>query len=667
MAGIYSLVVTNASGCSSAAATTTVVVNAIPVATANNNGPVCVGSTLSLTGPAGMTTYSWTGPLGYTSTLQNPAVSASATLGMAGVYSLVVTNASGCSSASATTTVVVNAIPVPVITGPATVCVTSTGNVYSTAAGMTNYTWVVSAGGTITSGGGTGNNTVTVTWTTASAQTVSVNYTNSNSCTAATATVYNVTVNDLPTVAPITGGALTVSVGASTPAFTNATGGGTWTIVPGTGTASITADGVVTGLSAGTVTVTYTVFNTCGSASATQLLTVNVVFGVSFIPGWNWFSVNSQISDMSLGNVLSSVNTNGDYIKNQTSSSTYYSGYGWFGSLTVIDPIKFYKIKVQNSCNINFSGTPSNVSSTSIGLVTGWNWVGYLPQGVLSVNDALSSLSLVNLDYIKNQTKSATYYTGYGWFGSLANLSPSEGYMIKLTDPGTLKYPDTSAKNNTDISEEKTEFLFNPADYEFNGSITATVFKNGVLAGSENDLLFAYVNDEIRGVTASHYFDPRGVYLFPIMVHSNLGEGEIIEFKYYDAGNDQFYPCKETITFTKDMIVSDAFRSFAFNVNTGMEKSMPDITEEVKFKAYPNPFKHFLNVEYNISEPIHVRLTIYDLYGRIIEKLVDEEQKPDHYSIQWDSSLRSGGMYIIKLQTGAKQTIQKIMLTRKNY
>jgi hypothetical protein len=60
---------------------------------------------------------------------------------------------------------------------------------------MTNYTWVVSAGGTITAGGGTANNTVTVTWNSATTQTVSVNYTNSNGCTASAPTVYNVTVN----------------------------------------------------------------------------------------------------------------------------------------------------------------------------------------------------------------------------------------------------------------------------------------------------------------------------------------------------------------------------------------------------------------------------------------------------------------------------------------
>jgi len=48
------------------------------------------------------------------------------------------------------------------------------GNIYTTQAGMTNYLWTVSAGGTITAGGSTIDNTVTVTWTTTGAQTVSV-------------------------------------------------------------------------------------------------------------------------------------------------------------------------------------------------------------------------------------------------------------------------------------------------------------------------------------------------------------------------------------------------------------------------------------------------------------------------------------------------------------
>src|SRR6185436_12173183 len=114
-AGTYSVTITVA-GCTSAAGTTNVVVNAIPATpTASNGGPYCEGGTISLSTPtlAGAT-YAWTGPNGFTSALQNPTRTAA--LANAGTYSVTVT-VNGCMSAAGTTNVVVNATPAtPVIT-----------------------------------------------------------------------------------------------------------------------------------------------------------------------------------------------------------------------------------------------------------------------------------------------------------------------------------------------------------------------------------------------------------------------------------------------------------------------------------------------------------------------------------------------------------------------
>jgi gliding motility-associated-like protein len=117
--GSYTVRVTNASGCQSAApAAIAVTVNALPVVTASNNGPAFSLKALDLIGgPEGMTTYSWTGPSGFTSNSQSPSVSASALAAMAGVYTLTVTNASGCSN-TATTTVEVNELPIPSVITP---------------------------------------------------------------------------------------------------------------------------------------------------------------------------------------------------------------------------------------------------------------------------------------------------------------------------------------------------------------------------------------------------------------------------------------------------------------------------------------------------------------------------------------------------------------------
>jgi gliding motility-associated-like protein len=113
--GSYTVQATNAYGCLSIPSLATVVsVTALPLISASNNGPVCTGNALNLTGgPAGMTIYYWTGPDDFTSLIQNPSVSDSATLDMAGLYTLTVADVNGCTNI-ATQSIIVNETPVAV-------------------------------------------------------------------------------------------------------------------------------------------------------------------------------------------------------------------------------------------------------------------------------------------------------------------------------------------------------------------------------------------------------------------------------------------------------------------------------------------------------------------------------------------------------------------------
>ncbi|MCX6306465.1 MAG: cohesin domain-containing protein [Bacteroidetes bacterium] len=81
----------------------------------------------------------------------------------------------------------------PTLTGPATVCLNVTGNVYTTEAAQTSYAWVVT-GGTITAGGNSTSNTATVTWTAVGSKSISVTY------SGATTTLLPVTVNPLTSI-----------------------------------------------------------------------------------------------------------------------------------------------------------------------------------------------------------------------------------------------------------------------------------------------------------------------------------------------------------------------------------------------------------------------------------------------------------------------------------
>jgi hypothetical protein len=234
--------------------------------------------------------------------------------------------------------------------------------------------------------------------------------------------------------------------------------------------------------------------------------------------------------------------------------------------------------------------------------------------------------------------------------------------MIKLANPGTLRYPITSGKKNAQIFSETNIQLFNTSGFEYNGSITAKVIIDGVQSGSENDLLLAYVDNQIRGVVGGLYFNSKDVWLYPLMIHSNFAEGDIVEFRYFDAANQRYYSCNESIVFKQDMIVANALKPFELNIKT--INRIENNNDDTGLKIYPNPFEHFLNIEYDISCQTNVRLTIFNSIGEPVRQLVNQVQEPDHYTIQWDSHLQSSGIYIIKLEVGAKQTIQKVTLIR---
>jgi len=138
--GTYS-VTASANGCTGPAASIGVALKPTPVASAANSGPVCAGSsfTLTATAPAGAS-FSWSGPGGFSSTLAQPVVTASNTA-QSGTYSVVVT-VDGCSSVAATTDVLVYPIPdAPVLSNNGPACAGAPLQLSATAIPGAGYQW----------------------------------------------------------------------------------------------------------------------------------------------------------------------------------------------------------------------------------------------------------------------------------------------------------------------------------------------------------------------------------------------------------------------------------------------------------------------------------------------------------------------------------------------
>ncbi len=63
---------------------------------------------------------------------------------------------------------------------------------------------------------------------------------------------------------------------------------------------------------------------------------------------------------------------------------------------------------------------------------------------------------------------------------------------------------------------------------------------------------------------------------------------------------------------------------------------------------HPNPFNPVTKINYELKSEGYVRIVIYDLLGREMEKLIDKKQTQGTYSIQFDASSFSAGIYYCK-------------------
>ncbi|MCD6012085.1 MAG: surface protein [Flavipsychrobacter sp.] len=216
------------------------------------------------------------------------------TPGYVGTDSFIVNVSDGHNSAADTIVVTVNPLPVvSAITGTPEVCESATTVLASSPGGGT---WTASNANATVVGG-------TVTGVTAG--TVDISYTVTNSCGPRTV-VQNVTVNPLPNAGTITGAASVCEAGVTT--LADAAGGGTWSASNG----NVTVDGLgnVTGVTMGTTTISYTVTNSCGTASATHAMTIDAL--PAAISGANNVCVSASIvlTDASAGGVWSASNSN---------------------------------------------------------------------------------------------------------------------------------------------------------------------------------------------------------------------------------------------------------------------------------------------------------------------------------------------------------------------
>ncbi|MDP2038612.1 MAG: ice-binding family protein [Ignavibacteria bacterium] len=79
---------------------------------------------------------------------------------------------------------------------------------------------------------------------------------------------------------------------------------------------------------------------------------------------------------------------------------------------------------------------------------------------------------------------------------------------------------------------------------------------------------------------------------------------------------------------------------------------------------YPNPFNPSTNIEFSIPSFGLVTLKTYDMLGREISELMNEEKQPGNYQVKFDGRNLSSGVYYYKLQFSNSVIHKKMLLIK---
>ena len=79
---------------------------------------------------------------------------------------------------------------------------------------------------------------------------------------------------------------------------------------------------------------------------------------------------------------------------------------------------------------------------------------------------------------------------------------------------------------------------------------------------------------------------------------------------------------------------------------------------------YPNPFNAGTKIRYQLPAQVHVTIKVYDLLGREVAVLVDENQAPGVYEAAWRPNELASGLYFYRIVAGSFSQIQRMLFLK---
>ncbi len=106
------------------------------------------------------------------------------------------------------------------------------------------------------------------------------------------------------------------------------------------------------------------------------------------------------------------------------------------------------------------------------------------------------------------------------------------------------------------------------------------------------------------------------------------------------------------------------FKRTLTEVITSVDENKEIPAEFNLFQNYPNPFNPTTSIKYSVPKNSLVKIQVFDILGREVAQLVNQEKQPGNYETKFNASNLTSGIYLYRLQVGSYSQIKKMILIK---
>ncbi|NWG27973.1 MAG: T9SS type A sorting domain-containing protein [Ignavibacteriaceae bacterium] len=384
----------------------------------------------------------------------------------------------------------------------------------------------------------------------------------------------------------------------------------------------------------------------------------------SLIQGWQTLSVPVVVDDFAKTSVWPTADPN--------SYAYSFCGTGYVPEETLENGVGYY-VKFNSPQDIFYAGEFLQQFETPV--CAGWNIVGSLSEEVpVSTNVCL---------YPEENSFESRFFIYRNGYEEVNTIKPGMGYWIKVALSGSLLVnidPIQCYSDSPESIEEEGMDHFRITD----------------ATGKQQDLYVANLdlNPSLGGMDLSIPpplpevgFDARFAqddYIKPVSPDSGEVELEInVETQAYPITLSwELNPANGiTYSFISDSGVGKVSNIKSNNGNISLYKttnnkirliaSAEKISNSTNLPTvyslmqnYPNPFNPTTIIKYSLPKVSDVKLIVYDILGREVAVLINNQQQPGRYEIKWEASNVSSGIYFYSISAGNFQQTKKMILLK---